>query len=133
MVPQPTAFGALLRHFRGRASLTQARLAERAGLSVDAIIKLEGGKRQAPRCETVQLLARTLHLTAPERHTLEDAARPHRYPEGAVTTASLPISALLQCLTEMHTRQAALINAFVAADATVDPGLEANLHHQPIL
>ncbi len=133
MVPQPTAFGALLRHFRGRASLTQARLAERAGLSVDAIIKLEGGKRQAPRCETVQILARALHLTAPEWHALEDAARPHTSAHGSTATASPPIGMLLRCLTELHAHQATLIDAFVAADATGDPGREASLHHQPTL
>ncbi len=133
MVIHPTVFGALLKHFRGRASLTQARLAECAGLSVDAIIKLEGGKRQAPRCETVQILARALHLTAQERHALEDAARPHRRAGEAAATASPPISALLHCLTEIHARQAALIDAFVAADVTGDPGREAGLHHQPIL
>jgi len=131
MVTQSTAFGALLRHFRGRASLTQARLAERAGLSVDAIIKLEGGKRRAPRCETVQILARALHLTTPEWHALEDAARPHASARGAAATASPPIGALLRCLTELHVRQATLIDAFVAADATCDPGREASQHQQP--
>jgi len=133
MVPQSTTFGALLRHFRGRASLTQARLAERAGLSVDAIIKLEGGKRRVPRCETVQILARALHLTTPEWHALEDAARPHASARGSTATASPPIAALLRCLTELHARQATLIDAFVAADATGDPGIEAGLPHHPIL
>jgi len=133
MVIQPTVFGALLRHFRGRASLTQARLAERAGLSVDAIIKLEGGKRQAPRCETVRILAGALHLTNQEWQALEDAARPHPRARGSAAAASPPIGALLHCLTEIHARQAALIDAFVAADVTGDPGREAGLHHQPIL
>jgi len=133
MATQPTAFGVLLKHFRVRAYLTQAKLAERAGLSVDAIIKLEGGKRQAPRCETVQVLARALHLTAQERQTLEDAVRPHTRVHGSTATASPHIGALLRCLTELHARQAILIDAFVVADITGDPGIDAGLHHQPTL
>ena len=35
--------GALLRHYRGRRQLTQEQLAERAGLSVGAISRLERG------------------------------------------------------------------------------------------
>ncbi len=76
MATQPTAFGVLLKHFRVRAYLTQAKLAEHAGLSVDAIIKLEHGKRQAPRCDTVLILGRALGLTAQDQHVLQDAARP---------------------------------------------------------
>ena len=33
----PVSFGELLRRFRGHAGLTQEELAERAGLSVDAV------------------------------------------------------------------------------------------------
>jgi len=79
MATQPTAFGALLKHFRGRSYLTQARLAECAGLSVDAIIKLEGGKRRAPRCETVRILARALHLTTQEWQALAVCRRERSY------------------------------------------------------
>jgi len=133
MVTQPTVFGALLKHFRGRSYLTQARLAERAGLSVDAIIKLEGGKRQAPRCETVRILAGALHLTNQEWQALEDAARPHTRVRGSAAVASPHIGALLRCLTELHVRQATLIDAFVAADITCDSARDAALYHQPTL
>ncbi len=133
MVIQPTVFGALLKHFRGRSYMTQARLAECAGLSVDAIIKLEGGKRRVPRCETVQILARALHLTTQEWQALEDAARPHTRVHGSTAAASPHIGALLRCLTELHARQATLIDAFVAADVTGDSGIDAGLHHQPTL
>jgi len=133
MATQPTAFGALLKHFRGRSYLTQARLAECAGLSVDAIIKLEGGKRQAPRGETVRILAGALHLTAQEWQALEDAAHPHTRARGSAAAASPHIGALLRCLTELHARQATLIDAFVAADVAGDSGIDAGLHHQPTL
>ena len=133
MATQPTAFGVLLKHFRVRAYLTQAKLAEHAGLSVDAIIKLEHGKRQAPRCETVRILAGALHLTAQEWQALEDAARPHTRARGSAAAASPHIGALLRGLTELHARQAILIDAFVVADINGDPGIDAGLHHQPTL
>ena len=46
-------FGPLLRRYRLAASLSQAALAERAGLSTDAITALERGRRTSPRLETV--------------------------------------------------------------------------------
>jgi tetratricopeptide (TPR) repeat protein len=52
----PTRFGAVLRRHRTAAGLTQEELAERAGLSVDAIGSLERGARRAPHQETVELL-----------------------------------------------------------------------------
>jgi len=76
MATHSTAFGALLRHFRGRAYMTQAKLAERAGLSLDAVNKLERGERQAPRCDTVHVLARALQPDPQDRRTPEDAACP---------------------------------------------------------
>src|SRR5262245_19803229 len=58
--PQP--FGDLLRRSRLAAGLTQAELAERAGLSVRGINDLERGARRAPHKETVALLADALAL-----------------------------------------------------------------------
>ena len=54
------SFGDLLRRLRSAASLSQEELAERAGLSVRGISDLERGLRQAPRLETVRLLADAL-------------------------------------------------------------------------
>ncbi len=129
MARQPTAFGTLLRHYRARASLTQAELAERAGLSVDAIIKLEGGKRQAPRCETVRILAGALGLIGRERRALEDAARPGRHGD-ATTVGTLPeIGALLRCLTDLHAREVALLDMVLTATGAVDPRPDSRPHH----
>ncbi|HEX7102709.1 MAG TPA: helix-turn-helix transcriptional regulator, partial [Nitrolancea sp.] len=55
-------FGELLRRDRLLAGLSQEALAERAGLSVDAIRALERGRRTAPRPETIGLLADALAL-----------------------------------------------------------------------
>jgi transcriptional regulator with XRE-family HTH domain len=44
---QPT-FGELLRRYRLAASISQERLAERAGLSVQALSALENGRRRPP-------------------------------------------------------------------------------------
>ncbi|HET7596113.1 MAG TPA: helix-turn-helix domain-containing protein, partial [Burkholderiales bacterium] len=60
-------FGELLRRHRLLAGLSQEGLAERAGLSVDAIRALERGRRTAPRPETIGLLAEGLALAPAER------------------------------------------------------------------
>ena len=70
-----TAFGALLRHHRHAAGMTQAELAERAGLSVRGISDLERGARRAPYQETVARLADALCLANDERVAFQAAAR----------------------------------------------------------
>jgi predicted ATPase/DNA-binding XRE family transcriptional regulator len=60
-------FGELLRRHRLLAGLSQEALAERAGLSVDAIRALERGRRTSPRPETIGLLADALALEAVDR------------------------------------------------------------------
>ena len=63
MSPASPSFGDLLRQLRSAASLSQEELAERAGLSVRGISDLERDLRQAPRLETVRLLADALALS----------------------------------------------------------------------
>ena len=70
-----TSFGTLLRRWRGIRGLTQAELAERSGLSVQAISMLERGLRRAPRVTTVEELGRALKLEAAESVALHAAAR----------------------------------------------------------
>jgi transcriptional regulator with XRE-family HTH domain len=62
------------------AGLTQGELAERAHLSKRGIADLERGRRQAPRKETVALLAVALGLGADERARFEAGIRRHRTP-----------------------------------------------------
>ena len=73
---EDATFGALLRRFRLAAGLTQAALAERAGLSERAINDLERDPRRAPRLESVNLLAEALKLSPDERTQLLATARP---------------------------------------------------------
>ena len=68
-------FGAHLRRHRRAAGLTQAELAERAGLSVRGISDLERGARRAPYQETVARLADALGLADEERAAFLAAAR----------------------------------------------------------
>jgi len=65
--------GALLRRYRGRQQLTQEQLAERAGLSVGAISRLERGVRRSPRVQTLYLLGGALRLSRAEQAALETA------------------------------------------------------------
>jgi len=69
------AFGALLKHYRRAAALTQEALAERAGYSVVYIGMLERGQR-LPLPATVQALADALALPSRERALLQAAAPP---------------------------------------------------------
>src|SRR5919197_5508723 len=71
---EPTTFGALVRQYRQAAALSQAALAERAGLSTDAISVIERGKRGGPRPDTVARLAQALELCPAERAALIAAA-----------------------------------------------------------
>src|SRR3954465_380464 len=70
------SLGHLLRLLRTAAALSQEELAERTGLSVRAISDLERGVHQAPRLETVRLLADALGLAEPQGVELIVAARP---------------------------------------------------------
>jgi class 3 adenylate cyclase/tetratricopeptide (TPR) repeat protein/DNA-binding XRE family transcriptional regulator len=70
-----TAFADLLRSHRAEAELTQGELAERAGLSADAISALERGVRRRPHRQTIELLASALGLDMEASAELKQAAR----------------------------------------------------------
>jgi predicted ATPase/DNA-binding XRE family transcriptional regulator len=74
------SFAELLRQHRLSLGLTQAELAERAGLSGRGISDLERGLKQAPRASTVRLLVRGLGLPEPEAAALLHAAQPGQDP-----------------------------------------------------
>jgi transcriptional regulator with XRE-family HTH domain len=63
----PASFGAVLRTRGYRACLSQEQLAARAELSERTARNLEAGRVQAPRADTVRLLAGALQLSEPER------------------------------------------------------------------
>jgi transcriptional regulator with XRE-family HTH domain len=65
------SFATLLKHYRRAAGLTQAQLAERAGLSTKAISSLERGVNRFPRRDTLQLLFDALQLNEEHRRLLE--------------------------------------------------------------
>ncbi len=64
----------LLRQYRARAALTREALAERAGLSVEAIRMLETGRRRRPRQPTIAQLAAALSLSPAEVEAFQQAA-----------------------------------------------------------
>lgn len=74
MVQNESPFGVLLRDLRRRAGLSQQALADRAGLSVDAIAALERGRRRAPRAFTMRVLADALRLDEAAADALHRAA-----------------------------------------------------------
>lgn len=76
LFPLDSSFGDLLRARRVASGLTQAELAERAGLSVRGLSDLERGVRTRPQRETVQRLLVALSPSPEERTALQYAARP---------------------------------------------------------
>ena len=73
----PTTFGDLLRHHRQAARLTQQELAERAGLSVHGVQKLERGATH-PYRDTAQRLIQALQLAADDQARLRATVLPVR-------------------------------------------------------
>ncbi|WP_433007697.1 NB-ARC domain-containing protein [Kribbella sp. CA-294648] len=84
------SLAALLRGFRIAAGLTQARLAENAGLSEQAISLLERGVRRRPRAETLQAISTALRLAPDEERQLFIAARGGSGPKPAASSGSTP-------------------------------------------
>src|SRR5215831_9194599 len=111
---RPQRFGELLKRYRLAAGLTQEELAERAGLSVQAIAALERGARRSPRRDTLALLAQALALAPAERSQLE-AARRHTAPPASVR--SLPGRALSSPPLVGRAQELALLDRHLSAEA----------------
>lgn len=71
----PSAVGVMLKRFRNAQMLTQQELADRAGISVDTISKLERGRRSVPHSDTVEILIRALGLSSEDADLMRDATR----------------------------------------------------------
>src|SRR5215472_5018243 len=69
------SIGAQLRAFRERAGLSQAALAERAGLGLTTLKALERDRRPRPHPHTLLRLAEALGLRAEDRAVLLELAR----------------------------------------------------------
>src|SRR5215210_5096581 len=70
-----STFGDLLRRKRNSANLTQEELAERTGLTPQAISLLERGERRRPHRYTVEKLAEALALTGQDLAQFEMVSR----------------------------------------------------------
>lgn len=99
------AFGEELRRLRKRAGLSQETLAQRAGLSPEAVSLLERGRR-TPRLTTARLLAEALHLDEIGQRSLIGEIDPTqvlrtrplpRYPDGliALTSETVKLASLI--------------------------------------
>lgn len=80
-----TSFAALLRRHRLAACLTQETLAQKAGLSVQAVGALERGDRRYPHRGTIDLLCNALGLGLRERDELSAAAARRPRPREALS------------------------------------------------
>jgi transcriptional regulator with XRE-family HTH domain/tetratricopeptide (TPR) repeat protein len=75
------SFGEMLRRHRLAADLTQAGLAEAAGLSEQAVSMLERGTRRRPRADTIHALSVALKLSPAEEEALLAAVRERGAPQ----------------------------------------------------
>jgi predicted ATPase/DNA-binding XRE family transcriptional regulator len=73
--PETSTFSDLLRHLRERSGLTQEELAERSGLSRDAISALERGRRTRPHPPTLKAIGGALGLSDADVDLLRKATR----------------------------------------------------------
>jgi transcriptional regulator with XRE-family HTH domain len=74
-------FARRLKELREAAGLTQAQLAERCGLHLSTVFKLEQGRR-APAWDTVQILCRGLNLPCTAFETIGEAGGSAGQPRG---------------------------------------------------
>ncbi|GAA1545478.1 ATP-binding protein [Kribbella lupini] len=107
-----TTLGELLRGFRIAANLTQGALAEKAGLSEQAVSLLERGTRRRPRISTIHALAEALALDRDAEEQLANAARGTSSPQltspaDAASTGVVPRQ-LPPTLADFTGREAAL-------------------------
>ncbi len=84
-------FGARLRGLREARGLTQEQLAERSGLSANAVGALERGERRRPYPHTLQVLAEALGLSAREREVLAEAIPAPRRAARQLQVTNLPV------------------------------------------
>lgn len=93
-------FSVLLRRLRRQAGLTQEELAERAGVSVRTIRRLETGDRANPQIDTVRLLVDALDPGPAERAALLAAANGQEPPDPPPGGGARPESAVERRLAE---------------------------------
>jgi transcriptional regulator with XRE-family HTH domain len=98
-------FGELLRRHRDNAGLTQEDLAERTGLTPQAIGLLERGERRRPHGYTVHKLAEALELTGGDLAAFEAAARSHSARRPATNAAQPSLRILPSPLTPLIGRE----------------------------
>ena len=88
-----STFGELLRSHRNSANLTQEDLAERTGLTPQAIGLLERGERRRPHRYTVEKLAEALGLTGQDLARFRGGRTPLLHPPcdgGALPPTTFP-------------------------------------------
>jgi transcriptional regulator with XRE-family HTH domain len=125
----PPAFGELLRRLRSAAGLSQEDLAGRSGVSRNGISDLERGLYQAPRFETVRMLADALTLSEDERAALIAAARPMVWEEPpadrrppSLVSLPAPLTRLIGRETELAALSAELQDRKVRLLTLTGPG-----------
>src|SRR4051794_31004040 len=109
-------FGDIVRGHRRRLSLSQQEVADKSGVSVRGLRKLESGQVTTPRPVTVRLLAEVFGLIGAARDQFFAAV--HAQPERAPDRASGPLAQRPATIARFvgRTGEPGLLDAVVAAD-----------------
>ena len=91
--------GELVRYHRGRIGMTQEQLAQRAGISTAALVRLEGGEIKRPRVGNLSKLAGALGLDPAELFAFVAGTSPAEHPEEPVEASGGTFTAIYE-LTE---------------------------------
>ena len=110
-------FGTLLRRHREAAGLTQEELAQKAGLSPNAVGQLERGLRRRPYPHTVRSLADALGLPEAERAALAGSVPRRGCASGPAETPESPLPAPPTPLVGRE-REVAAVRASLEGDGT---------------
>jgi DNA-binding NarL/FixJ family response regulator/DNA-binding XRE family transcriptional regulator len=124
MQADEASFGQQLRQFRVRAGLSQAALAERAGLTAAAVAVLERGVRRSPYPHTLSVLADALQLTPDERTRLASAATAARRGRPPPPKAGIASQPTLKTLRVLLVEDEDLYRDLLQAALRQQPGLQ---------
>jgi predicted ATPase/DNA-binding XRE family transcriptional regulator len=130
MTRASSPFGERLRRHREAAALTQEELAERAGLTAQAVGALETGKRRRPYPATVRALADALALPEPERAELAALAsgRDRAPAQPAATDLPAPPTPLIGRDRELEALPGLLVDEQVRLVTLIGPGGVGKTH-----
>ncbi len=121
---KPQDFGITVKSRRRTLGLRREEVADRAGISTTWYVRLEQGRDVRASTHTLQLIAKALHLSAPEQSYLMRLARPDLEWQSKLADAARPSEALLSLLHGLAPHPAYIVNRYWQVVAVNEPATE---------